>query len=181
MKVTYPISTDDGDEYLVLIESFEKSILPDDIIEMLNNIEIVDITLERVSGVHATKPDILFEISNFVAGFLLDNENTILYFYCDDMHDIVRRNQSLTPQKFRSDLFSKMFERYSLSHEKVHFVLPNNRGKYLFYFPDYLPSHLCETVHTDKSKRYLHPELHRKRTNETARHQIILVSAGILH
>lgn len=42
MKVTYPISTDDGDEYLVLIESFEKSILPDDIIEMLNNIEIVD-------------------------------------------------------------------------------------------------------------------------------------------
>lgn len=122
MKVTYPISTDDGDEYLVLIESFEKSILPDDIIEMLNNIEIVDITLERVSGVHATKPDILFEISNFVAGFLLDNENTILYFYCDDMHDIVRRNQSLTPQKFRSDLFSKMFERYSSSHEKVHFV-----------------------------------------------------------
>lgn len=48
MKVTYPISTDDGDEYLVLIESFEKSILPDDIIEMLNNIEIVDITLESI-------------------------------------------------------------------------------------------------------------------------------------
>lgn len=49
MKVTYPISMDEGDEYLLLIEPFEKSILPHDISEMLNNIEILDITLERVS------------------------------------------------------------------------------------------------------------------------------------
>lgn len=122
MKVTYPISTDEGDEYLLLIDPFEKSILPHDISEMINNIDIFDITLERVSGEHATKPDILFEISNFIAGFLIDNENTILYFYCDDMHDVMRRNQSMTPQKFRSNLFSKMFDRYVSSHAMDEFV-----------------------------------------------------------
>ncbi|MEL5895631.1 hypothetical protein AAE250_19310 [Bacteroides sp. GD17] len=122
MKITYPISTDDGDGYLVLMESFEKSVLPDDIIEALGNVEIVDVTLERVSGAHATPPSILFEISNFIAGFLLDNENTILYFYCDDMHDIARRDQSMTPQEFRSHLFSKMFDRYTFSHNMVRFI-----------------------------------------------------------
>lgn len=122
MKVTYPISSNEGDEYLILINSFEKSIFPDSIIELLNNIEIVDITLERISGKHTTKPDILFEIANFIAGFLFDNENIILYFYCDDMHDIGRRNQSITPQKFRSDLFSTMFSRYALSHNVKHLI-----------------------------------------------------------
>lgn len=116
MKVTYPISTSEGDEYLVLIESFEKSILPEKIITMLGNIDIMDITLERVSGKHTTKPGILFDISNFIAGFLLDNENTILYFYCDDIHNIMRRDQSITPQRYRSTLFSRMFDRYTSSH-----------------------------------------------------------------
>ena len=50
MKITYPISTDDGDGYLVLMESFEKSVLPDDIIEALGNVEIVDVTLEEFPG-----------------------------------------------------------------------------------------------------------------------------------
>ncbi|MEG2151560.1 MAG: hypothetical protein RRY36_10120, partial [Bacteroidaceae bacterium] len=44
------------------------------------------------------------------------NENLILYFYCDDIHDILRRDKGLTPQKFRSHLFSKMLEKYISSN-----------------------------------------------------------------
>lgn len=43
---------------------------------------------------------------------LLDNENAMLYFYCDDVHDVKRRDMEITPQKFRSDLFPAMFIRY---------------------------------------------------------------------
>lgn len=118
MKITYPICASEDDKYLVMMESFNKSILPEEISNFLGDIEIVDVTLERVQGNHATPSSILFEISNIIAGFLLDNENIILYFYCDDIHDIPRRDYNMTPQKFRSRLFSKMFDRY-ISHNHV--------------------------------------------------------------
>lgn len=56
-------------------------------------------------------------IFGFIAGFLLDNENAILYFYCDDINEINRRNHDITPQKYRSRLFSRMFDRYMTSHD----------------------------------------------------------------
>ncbi|WP_217932100.1 hypothetical protein [Bacteroides caecimuris] len=51
MKVTHPIKTNEGDEYLVLIESMAMATLfyKEDI-AFLNGIELVEITLERVSG-----------------------------------------------------------------------------------------------------------------------------------
>lgn len=122
MRVTQPFRTTEGDEYLVLIESFTKSTLPDDIITELEDIDIANIVLERVSGECVTGPRILFDISNYIAGFLLDNEKTILYFYCDDMNDILRRNQCITPQKYRSDLFSKMFDRYTSIHSMENLI-----------------------------------------------------------
>ncbi|MBQ8225037.1 MAG: hypothetical protein IJZ86_06805 [Bacteroides sp.] len=79
MKVTYPLSTGDGDEYLILIEYLEKSLFPDDVINILGDVNIADITLERVSGNSITHPKVLLEIANLIGGFLLDNEDTIRY------------------------------------------------------------------------------------------------------
>ncbi|WP_251619864.1 hypothetical protein [Odoribacter lunatus] len=109
MKITYPISDNLGNDYLVRIEDFQN--LPDDIIRELGNIKILDITLERVSGEGHTDLNVLSKISIFIAGVLLDNENAILYFYCDDVHEIKRRNMDISPQKYRNDLFSAMFQR----------------------------------------------------------------------
>ena len=116
MKVTYPIRTANGDEYLVQIESFDKSMLPNHVKELLGSIEILDISLERVLGHNSTNASVLFDISNFIAGVLNDNPETILYFYCDDIHDVDRRDKSITPQKYRSQLFSRMFDHYTRSH-----------------------------------------------------------------
>ncbi len=116
MKVTYPIRAVNGDEYLVRIESFNREMLPDDVKALLGSIEILDISLERVSGNTPTSPNVLFDISNFIAGVLNDNPEIILFFYCDDIHDVDRRNKSITPQKYRSRLFSRMFDHYTHSH-----------------------------------------------------------------
>ena len=110
MIITYPISDNFGNEYLIRIEDCQN--LPDEIMKELGNIKILDITLERISGEQYTNSGILSKISTFIAGVLLDNENAMLYFYCDDVHDVKRRNMKITPQKFRSDLFSAMFIRY---------------------------------------------------------------------
>ena len=110
MIITYPISDNFGNEYLIRIEDCQN--LPDEIMKELGNIKILDITLERISGEQYTNSGILSKISTFIAVVLLDNENAMLYFYCDDVHDVKRRDMEITPQKFRSDLFSAMFIRY---------------------------------------------------------------------
>ena len=110
MIITYPISDNFGNEYLIRIEDCQN--LPDEIMKELGNIKILDITLERISGEQYTNSGILSKISTFIAGVLLDNENAMLYFYCDDVHDVKRRDMEITPQKFRSDLFSAMCIRY---------------------------------------------------------------------
>lgn len=116
MNLTYPIHSDGEDEYLISIESFDKKVISDECLESINGIEIYNITLERVSGNNATGNKILSSICNTLAGFLNDNDNVLLYFYCDDVHDVKRRNSLISPQEYRSRLFSKMFERYQSLH-----------------------------------------------------------------
>lgn len=153
MKVTYPIRAVNGDEYLVRVDSFDRTMLPNDINEMLGSIKILDISLERVSGCNPTNPSVLFDISNFIAGVLNDNPETILYFYCDDIHDVDRRDRSITPQKYRSQLFSKMFDHYTHAHDiddiintplefktdrdvYIHFISKREHLKYVDAFKD---------------------------------------------
>ena len=117
MKVTYPVSDNSGNEDLVLIESFDNASFPEELDGRLKGIEILNITLERVSGETHTNASILSKISTFIAGILADNKNAVLYFYCDDIHDVKHRNPAISPQKFRNDLFSAMFKRYVQTHE----------------------------------------------------------------
>ena len=115
MKVKLPISSKEGDDYLIRIESIDKNIiLPDfEISSLLNNIEILEISLERVNGNNHTEFGILHSISECIANVLMENANSILYFYCDDIHPIPNsRNRGISSQKYRSQLFSGMFDRY---------------------------------------------------------------------
>lgn len=117
MDISISICSDSEDEYCITLSPFENSIIPDEIKLLLGkNIEIADITLERIKGTKPTRIDVLLKISNIIAEIFEENKNLILYFYCDDMHDILRRNKRVTPQKFRSDLFSCMFDKYITSN-----------------------------------------------------------------
>ena len=107
MDISVSINSKLNDEYRIILSPFNLDIIPYEVQELLgDDIEIVDVTLERVKGINPTDIGILLKISNIIGEILNDNGNLILYFYCDDMHNISRReNRGVSPQKFRSDLF----------------------------------------------------------------------------
>ena len=123
MDISVSISSKLNDEYRIILSPFNLDVIPCEVREQLgSDIEIADVTLERVKGNNPTDIGILFKISNVIAEVLNDNENLILYFYCDDMHDISRRDKKLTPQKFRSILFSRMFDKYISSNSITNMI-----------------------------------------------------------
>ena len=118
MDISISINSGFQDEFRIILSPFENSIIPDEIRSLLGeSIEIADITLERVKGDNPTNINILLKISSIIAGIFEDNPNLILYFYCDDMHDILRRDKKIAPQKFRSKLFSRMLDKYITSNK----------------------------------------------------------------
>ena len=123
MQITRPFSSPQDDNYLIRIGEFNKSMLPDFLAEALQDVEILDVTLERIEGNNITSLSVLLNITKFIADILRDNENSILYFYCDDIHDIPRRQKHIKPQHFRSILFSKMFERYVTANHIYNFTM----------------------------------------------------------
>ncbi len=121
MDISISVYSSQGDEYRVKLSSFIN--LPESILEILDDkVEIIDVTLERISGNRITNVKILSKISNIIADLFEDNENLILYFYCDDVHDIDRRNQNMSPQEYRSRLFSYMIDRYLISNNITNIV-----------------------------------------------------------
>nr|DAS63655.1 MAG TPA: hypothetical protein [Caudoviricetes sp.] len=117
MDISVSINSKSEDEYRIILSPFNLDIIPLEVREILgDSIEIADVTLERAKGDNPTDIGVLLKISNVIGEIFNDNENLILYFYCDDIHDILRRDKRVTPQKFRSNLFSRMFEKYMLSN-----------------------------------------------------------------
>lgn len=116
MEVSVSITTPEKDVIRLSLSSIDKNILPDNIIETLGNIEILDVVLERTYGNNTIPLRTLMKIAEIINGIMKENENAMLYFYCDDMHDIERRNKSTSPQQYRSNLFSKMHERYIIEN-----------------------------------------------------------------
>lgn len=124
MDISVSINSKSDDEYRIILSPFNLDIIPCEVRELLgDDIEIVDVTLERIKGTNPTDIGILLKISNIIGEILNDNENLILYFYCDDMHNISRReSRAVSPQKFRSDLFSRMFDKYILSNKITNMI-----------------------------------------------------------
>ena len=80
------------------------------------SVEFYDVTLIRESGSGGIGYRALNTISESLAVFLDDNPDAVLCFYCDDQTEIDRRNLAITPQEYRSDLFSRMYDRYIALH-----------------------------------------------------------------
>lgn len=88
------------------------------------SIEIYDVVLLRDSGDGTTSFKSLAQISTFVKDFMSNHPNAILYFYCDDIHDIQRTHKHIdySPQQFRSQLFSLLFDREMTKHQDTKLV-----------------------------------------------------------
>jgi hypothetical protein len=98
-------------------------VLPDDIQNVLSSrkIDISELMIERISGESTTGQDVLHDITGWVAELFASNPNLIIYYSCDDMTPIPSRNKNsdnknMPVNKFRSILFTHIFDTYMNSH-----------------------------------------------------------------
>ena len=63
MKVSISLRGDNSDEYHIRLESWDRGNLPDEIIPLLEDADIIDVVLERVSGLERTSMHVLSGIS----------------------------------------------------------------------------------------------------------------------
>lgn len=81
-----------------------------------------DVTLLRMNGNGYVGYNILSAVSDTLARFMAENEDAVLCFYCDSATDVRRNHSNLSPQEYRSRLFSKMFDLYTSIHKDLDLI-----------------------------------------------------------
>ena len=118
MEISFNIQTQEGDEYIIAVADADITPLSEDIKQMLleHHLQIGEIIIDRKKGDHCTGRKVLHKIANE------ENQDLILYYFCDDTNPIPNLNtkgqhKDLSSQEYRSRLFSKLFEGYKKSHQ----------------------------------------------------------------
>lgn len=126
MKETSIIQTQDGDKYILSVNDVDTNLLSNDIQQRLlnHNLQIGEIIIERTAGKQYTCYKVLYQIATWLAGVFAQHQGLILFYLCDDMNFIPNRNtkgknKDLSPQEYRSRLFSTLFEEYKKSHQVI--------------------------------------------------------------
>lgn len=110
----YTFQIDEGDNrYLLKVSSFTEQELANWGLDA--SLEMYEVVLLRVSGDVVSSFKSLAMIAGFLRNFMAEHPDAILYFYCDDMHEINKTNKHIdaSPQLYRSKLFSTLFDRES--------------------------------------------------------------------
>ena len=106
MEKEIPLTTDEGYEYLVVFKEFCNT-------PRNYGIIIIDVSIILMGDVIPINSIKTFSrFSQIILDYLNEN-NVILYYYCDTSDIAIRNNRKrkVTPQEFRSKLFSKIFEK----------------------------------------------------------------------
>lgn len=142
MNISASLFSEDGDEYRISLSSAADERLSEAVRKRLSldHIEIVEVFLERVKGIGFTSNSTLCKITDVIARMFSENENMIIFFYCDDLGGIPTfrksRSKDMYPQKYRSRLFSCMFERYMSAHDSIpidNYPMHIGEGRYEAY------------------------------------------------
>ncbi len=103
-----------GDVYHITL-SEDKRLLSEDALKVLKDVTVVGVELRRLSGNHTTGLEVLSAIEETIADLFLQEKDVILCYYCDFINPIPRTaKNSMPPQEYRSKLFDKMFQRYTM-------------------------------------------------------------------
>lgn len=70
---------------------------------------VYDVVLTRMDQNGTKAFECLSCVTLKLVDFLENHPQSILYFYCDDVHDLARRDRNISMQEYRHRLFSKMF------------------------------------------------------------------------
>ncbi len=113
MDISFDIQNDQGDQIRVALSYYDIESLQaftDDPFTL--TLIFYDVTLVRISGENTIGVKTLKTVCDVLYRFMNENESAILCFYCDDLTDVNRHHKELTPQEYRSRLFSRMFDMY---------------------------------------------------------------------
>lgn len=128
MDISFNIRNNEGDQLKVALSYYDSEsirVFSDDPLTL--TLVFYDVTLVRESGEGYVSYPILSAVSETLAKFLIDNENSVLCFYCDTQTNVIRRHLNIPPQEYRSRLFSRMYDKYIKAHNLTEFV--NHRVK----------------------------------------------------
>lgn len=117
MLISFDVQNDFGDVFRVSLSSGEDAYFAtSDVIRDCDiDIEIVEIDLERIQGEHKADLRTLEIIADGIGRCFFQNTKAVLYYYCDEQElpVVSARHTTVWPQEYRSQLFSKMFQRYT--------------------------------------------------------------------
>lgn len=100
-----PFTSTAGSQYLIQLTTFESGVDFD--------IPVIDVSIALVQqNEKVVSLGDLISICRIIKDYLIENK-VVLYYYCDrSSHDIFisKKNNSKSPQKFRSNLFESLFD-----------------------------------------------------------------------
>lgn len=113
MDISFDIHNDKGDQVRVALSYYDTESMQAFTSDPLTlTLIFYDVTLVRLSGEETVGVKTLKAICDVLFRFMNDNDTAVLCFYCDDLTDVPRNHKELTPQEYRSRLFSRMFDMY---------------------------------------------------------------------
>ena len=118
---SFALSFNDGNCFDLHFSEISSKSLPIDC-----QFPIIDILLKAESANTLNSISDILQISDIIKKYIEEN-NVILYYYCDTKPVAINKNRNISPQQFRFELFSKLFERKSLdSYIKDDIIIVDN-------------------------------------------------------
>jgi hypothetical protein len=102
---TIPFISKEGHEYFIIFDKIEEKAIPDGVIKTIVDVTIAIADNKGINNCHTLK-----QITSIIKSYL-DENDVILYCFCDNK-EIFRsiKHSHLTPQEYRSLLFTKLFD-----------------------------------------------------------------------
>ena len=124
MDLFFDVINNVGDHLKVALSNYDKQnveIFSKD--PAILNLDFYNVSLERKTR-HSKflNPHILIEVCNTLYNFMTENPNSVLTYICDPTSEIERNHNCLSPQQYRSKLFSKLFEYFTFSNRIEDFI-----------------------------------------------------------
>ena len=106
MQLEHTLSheTKEGNKYLVEFSAFDKTAIPVSV-----NLPIINLSLVQVEAVKQNSPSFLKYLAQYVCDYV-NTFDVILYYYCDTTDITMRKSRESTPQKYRHELFSTLYD-----------------------------------------------------------------------
>ena len=123
MKISFDVFAEPNERYRVTLSSGDDTFfVNEDVLSMLGeDVEVVEVDLERISGKQTTSMKSLRLIADGIGRSFIQNTKSILYYYCDDLSEIPagKTGHYRWPQEYRNALFSLLFKRFAESHPNL--------------------------------------------------------------